>query len=218
MEPLVNLKKRLGRPRKDETRDTRQLILDVALDLFSQHGYRNTSVRAIAHAVGVTEAALYQYFSSKKAILEELWQTYGPQGFPRIVATVPSSEEAFRNPRELVRHYTHLLFSSWLAPEARKFSRIVMTDMLLNEDLDTVETMRAAVKDVDCLLQEGARALIGRGKLKPLPVTQMVDVFKAPLLLMRMEFCQLERSAIDEPALRSAIDTHVDFVFDLFET
>ena len=43
-----------GRPRGA----TRQRILDVALDLFNEHGYDKTSLREIADALGFTKAAL----------------------------------------------------------------------------------------------------------------------------------------------------------------
>ena len=49
--------------------DTRQRILDVALDLFTEQGYDGTSLRQIAERLGVTKAALYYHFESKDDIL-----------------------------------------------------------------------------------------------------------------------------------------------------
>ena len=51
---------------------TRQRILDVALDLFVEQGYEETSLREIAARVGVTKAALYYHFRSKDEILMTL--------------------------------------------------------------------------------------------------------------------------------------------------
>jgi AcrR family transcriptional regulator len=48
---------------------TRQRILDVALDLFNEHGYDKTSLREIADALGFTKAALYYHFERKEDIL-----------------------------------------------------------------------------------------------------------------------------------------------------
>jgi AcrR family transcriptional regulator len=48
--------------------DTRQRILDVALDLFTEQGYDGTSLREIADQLGITKAALYYYFESKEDI------------------------------------------------------------------------------------------------------------------------------------------------------
>lgn len=51
---------------------TRQRILDVALELFTEHGYDGTSLREIAERLGVSKAALYYHFKSKDEILYEL--------------------------------------------------------------------------------------------------------------------------------------------------
>ena len=54
---------------KDKDKDTRERILDVALDLFTEQGYDGTSLRQIAEQLGVTKAALYYHFESKEDIL-----------------------------------------------------------------------------------------------------------------------------------------------------
>jgi len=51
---------------------TKELILDVSLRLFSQNGYKPTSVRDIAKEVGITQSGLYNHFKGKEAILEAL--------------------------------------------------------------------------------------------------------------------------------------------------
>jgi len=51
---------------------TKELILDVSLRLFSQNGYKPTSVRDIAKEVGITQSGLYNHFKGKDAILETL--------------------------------------------------------------------------------------------------------------------------------------------------
>src|SRR3954471_15479210 len=62
----------MGRPKNSEGRDTRQDILDAALDLFAENGFFGTSMREIARAVGVRESALYHHFTSKEALFEAL--------------------------------------------------------------------------------------------------------------------------------------------------
>ena len=49
--------------------DTRARIVDVALELFAEHGYEKTSLREIADRLGVTKAALYYHFRTKEDIL-----------------------------------------------------------------------------------------------------------------------------------------------------
>ncbi|PRI12600.1 TetR/AcrR family transcriptional regulator [Leucobacter massiliensis] len=55
-----------------EAPGTRQRILREASLLFWRHGYRGTSTRQIADAVGVQQPSLFHFFPSKRAIMEEL--------------------------------------------------------------------------------------------------------------------------------------------------
>ena len=52
--------------------DTRDRILQSALDLFIDQGYDKTPLREIAERVGVTKAALYYHFASKDEIFRTL--------------------------------------------------------------------------------------------------------------------------------------------------
>ncbi|MFS0713932.1 TetR family transcriptional regulator [Microbacterium sp. 2P01SA-2] len=53
-----------------KTEATRQAILDAALEVFSQSGYRAGSLRDIAMRVGMSEAGLLHHFRNKSALLE----------------------------------------------------------------------------------------------------------------------------------------------------
>lgn len=58
-----------------EKNNTKQEILNVALDMFSQKGYEATSVFKIAEAVGIRKASLYSHFASKQEILDALMKS-----------------------------------------------------------------------------------------------------------------------------------------------
>ena len=57
-----------------EKGNTKQEILEAALDLFSIQGFEATSISQIADAVGIRKASLYSHFENKQAILEALVQ------------------------------------------------------------------------------------------------------------------------------------------------
>lgn len=57
-----------------QTYSEKQLhIMDVATDLFAEHGFTRTSVREIAEAAGVNVAMISYYFGSKEQLLEALF-------------------------------------------------------------------------------------------------------------------------------------------------
>jgi AcrR family transcriptional regulator len=51
--------------------DTRTSILNAAVQVFSQHGFRGSTTRRIADAAAVNEVTIFRYFGSKEALLQE---------------------------------------------------------------------------------------------------------------------------------------------------
>lgn len=58
--------------RLHESRQTQkeQEILDVASRYFLSHGYKGTSINAMARDSGISKESIYRYFSSKKVLFE----------------------------------------------------------------------------------------------------------------------------------------------------
>jgi AcrR family transcriptional regulator len=59
----------LARQRSAYRESLREEILDAARQLFIQHGYESTSIRAIAEKVGASPGILYHYFEDKQDIM-----------------------------------------------------------------------------------------------------------------------------------------------------
>ena len=59
--------------------DTKQRILDKALELFSAKGYDSVSVGEIAKAVGIKAPSLYNHFPSKQAIFDAIVESTAVQ-------------------------------------------------------------------------------------------------------------------------------------------
>ena len=55
-----------------EKSNTRDEILNIALELFSVNGYEATSISQLADAVGIRKASLYSHFASKQEILDDV--------------------------------------------------------------------------------------------------------------------------------------------------
>jgi AcrR family transcriptional regulator len=66
---------------------TRERILDVALDLFTDQGFDGTSMREIAERLDISKAAIYYHFASKEDILMALHMRlheFGKAGLARL--------------------------------------------------------------------------------------------------------------------------------------
>ena len=76
---------RRGRPTKTEGEaSTRDIILDVAEDLFSKHGLHGVSIRDVANEAGVDTALLHYYFGTKRGLFDTVADdNLGPPAWPK---------------------------------------------------------------------------------------------------------------------------------------
>jgi AcrR family transcriptional regulator len=56
----------------DIRKQKKELILEVALGLFAENGFHATSISQIAKKAGISKGLTYNYFESKKEILDEI--------------------------------------------------------------------------------------------------------------------------------------------------
>lgn len=64
------------RKTKAEAQQTRQALLDAALDVFYRRGVAHASLQEIAAAAGLTRGALYWHFKNKEDLLDALFQQF----------------------------------------------------------------------------------------------------------------------------------------------
>ncbi len=76
--------------------NVREHILDVALQLMSEHGSAAVSMRQLAQACGVQVAAIYHYFPSKEDLLAKVVEErrYSTRGFelPEGIEQAPAAD------------------------------------------------------------------------------------------------------------------------------
>ena len=56
--------------------NTKEIILEVALSLFSKKGYSGVSIRDISKEVGIKESSVYNHFKNKQEIFQTLCQHF----------------------------------------------------------------------------------------------------------------------------------------------
>ncbi len=98
--------------------DTKERILEAALELFAQNGYLGTSMNDIARQLGFTKAALYKHYASKQEILDRIVERMNEMDYERAAAyDMPEPdgfEEAYLNiPVEKIRTYSAAQFDHW---------------------------------------------------------------------------------------------------------
>lgn len=56
----------------DIRKQKKKLILETALELFAESGFHSTSISQIAKKAGISKGLIYNYFESKKEVLDEI--------------------------------------------------------------------------------------------------------------------------------------------------
>ena len=100
--------------------DTKERILETALELFAQSGYLGTSMNDIAKQLGITKAALYKHYASKQEILDRIVERMNEMDYERAEAyEMPETEpdgfaEAYlHTPIAKIRAYSMAQFDHW---------------------------------------------------------------------------------------------------------
>ena len=81
----------MARPNKNHA-SNREALIKIALDLFLEYGYENTTVTQIMKAANLSKGGMYHYFASKEEILDAVIQFGLMQECERtrtIVAALP---------------------------------------------------------------------------------------------------------------------------------
>ncbi|MCC0764965.1 TetR/AcrR family transcriptional regulator [Clostridioides sp. ES-S-0006-03] len=141
---------------KKEVRDTKKVILKVALKLFSERGYDGVGIRDISKEIGIRESALYKHYSGKQdifdSILKDIEHRYQEEFstiFPENMTNIFSEEndvreELFRISITMFNFYLKTEYGSQLrrmltleqyrTSEAGKFFR----ELIIDKGLDYI--------------------------------------------------------------------------------
>lgn len=200
----------MARPRKSEERDTRQDILNAALDLFAENGFFGTSMREIARQVGVRESALYHHFASKEAILEALAQTYGPGHARHLEEIDIGAMLDALGPRELLQQIVQFMITTWSTQSEQKMLRIMLSEgqrLGQHDVLNLPAYVKQARKTIARVFEEMMRKKLIK---KADPITLTV-AFVAPLMMMRMIYLVMPKGPPDLKGLNAEVERHLDF-------
>ena len=111
---------------------TRSLLLDVARQNFTEHGYAATSIDDIIQQAGVARGALYHHFSGKEALFRAVYETVEGEVVSRVMEAAASQS----SPWDAVRAGLSTFLDACLEPS---FRRIVVLDSVSVLQSDVLE-------------------------------------------------------------------------------
>src|SRR5262245_36549659 len=87
--------------------DTRQRLIDVAVDLFTRHSFAGTSLQMIADEIGFTKAAIYYHFRTREELLAAVVEPIFEK-LSGIIATAEAQRSAAARADHMLRGYAEL--------------------------------------------------------------------------------------------------------------
>ena len=100
--------------------NTKERILETALELFAQSGYLGTSMSDIAGELKITKGALYKHYTSKQEILSSIVERMNKMDYERAeeyempeVEPDGFAEAYLHTPIEKIRAYSMAQFDHW---------------------------------------------------------------------------------------------------------
>ena len=143
--------------------DTRQRLLDIAVQLFAERGFYGVSIAAIADEVGFTKQGLLHYFNTKEklygAILQRIsdgfqeQQTEAEQASEEPIESLKQFYAALAEPTETNTRRTRLLMRELLDNNARATNA---ENWYLREFLQRLIVMVKAIEGLQTLSDEEA--------------------------------------------------------------
>lgn len=153
-------KKKAGEKVRTRIQETnRRIILDAALDIFSVHGFRGSTIDQIAAKAGMSKPNLLYYFKKKQDIYVSVLEDTLEQWLAPLTALDPDGDPV----EELRRYVTAKLDMSARRPEA---SRLFANEILHGAPA-IMDVLKGPLKQ---LVDEKAaviRSWVGEGRLAP---------------------------------------------------
>ena len=193
---------------------TKEKILNHALKLFSANGYKATTVRAIAGAVGIKQSALYNHFKNKDEILETLIQDLTSSA---IVQLFNNKNDGNEETSELHKEGKMLLTSIATTFKLLSFDgRNEALFKLLMQEIFRNERVREIYSEY--FYQENVKKLSGiffsmmqEEMIKSSDPLLLANEFLSPLFFYQMQVSLLKLDKKSTSSLVSLFEKHVEY-------
>lgn len=198
-------------------RNTKQVILEESLALFSKQGFEATSISQIAEAVGIKKASLYSHFSSKQAILDTLidivlteydkHSLFERADWKKDASLIPhTADEAVLMIQEQMRFIIH-------NPTISKARKMLIIEQFQNPKLAQLQT-KQNYTDVLNYFMDLIKQMIKQNVLKDEDPEVMAAQFCLPISVW-INLC--DRQQENEQEVMQLVEKHIKQFFKLYQ-
>ena len=189
---------------------TKEKILKVATALFSQYGYKATSVRKIAAEVGIRESALYNHFKNKEDIFLQVAKNIFTSPFTFNSDEI--RELAVRGKPFLQKFTTQYKMLTFDKKNENMF-RLLMIELMQNKELREEFMNEFHNKNIK-ILSEAFFIMMQNSLIRSSDPMMISYEFLSTLFYLRLQVTLLRFDAHSTNALATQFEKHVDFFWE----
>jgi AcrR family transcriptional regulator len=142
------------KPKQERSKDTVDVLLQAAVELFSQLGYKGATTNKIAQRAGVSVGSLYQYFPNKKAMLVALFEKQFQSGVKPLGLAIEALGNTHRSLKEVIENLLNVLIQ--LHEPAPRLHRLLSEEVPKSKKMLEIQqaSQNAAVTYVQKMLSK----------------------------------------------------------------
>ena len=196
---------------------TKEKILNTSLKLFAEKGYKPTTVRDIAGAVGIKQSALYNHFKNKDEILTTLVDDLTSSAIVTLFESKDGHQELHKRGKALLHSIatTFKLISFDRKNEA--LFRLMMQEIYKNQAIRHTYS--------EYFYQENVKKLstyffmmMQEDMIKSGDPLLLANEFISPLFFYQMQVSLLKLDKKSTSSVVTMFEKHVDFFWDSIKT
>ncbi len=191
---------------------TREKILKESLALFSSRGYKASTMRDIAAAVGVRQGAIYNHFKNKEAILETLLNDLMESALVNLFGDLETPESYRKGKSILAKIATTFKLISF-DPRNEALFRLMMQELFRNErirELYHEHFYQKNVKKLSSLFFQ----MMQEEMIRSSDPLMLANEFFSPLFFYQMQVILLKIDGKSTSAAVTLFEKHVDIFWE----
>lgn len=170
-------------------KNTKERILETALELFSQNGYSGTSIKDIADKLGIVKSALYRHFESKDEIwfaVQKMMISYYNEHFGSVdkLQHLPDTLD------ELYEMTMRLLSFTVNDEKVIRMRKIMYTEQFRDESIRKLAT-EYFLFDTEAIFTKVFEHMMDKGSLKKTDPTTLAFAYTSPVTVL-VHLCDRE--------------------------
>ena len=189
---------------------TKQKILKISTALFSELGYKGTSVRKIAKNVGIRESAIYNHYKNKEEIfLEVAKDIFSSPFFKNEVDIKESALKGKQFLQNFTMQYKLLTFDK----KSENMFRLLMIELFQNKELREQFMSEFHEKNIK-VLSEAFFIMMQNSIIKPQDPMMISYEFISTLFYMRLQVTLMRFDNHSITSLSTQFEKHVEFFWE----